>query len=80
MKATNVLTGLLSSQNPYLKPLPANLKNKLIVVIGDKDNVVTKKAIGMMRHQAPMAKFKIVHGVGHILHFEAINDLVIRDS
>lgn len=58
--------------NPYYRfKLPEDIQRRTVVTIGDRDNVVTKRTIGRLRRLLPYARFDIIQGAGHILHFEA---------
>lgn len=62
---------LVRTHNPYDRILPAAVQRRTTVLIGDRDNVVTSRAVAQLRSLLPGATFDIVRGVGHILHFEA---------
>lgn len=68
---------LVASHNPYRSHLlPEPVQRRTIVIIGDRDNVVTSRSIAKLRQILPYAKFDIVHGAGHILHFEVPYQIV----
>lgn len=75
-KVANVMSTLLATHNPYLGTrLPVAVQQQVIVVMGKQDNVVTKRALPLLHKILPHARFIIVPGVGHILHFEAFRQL-----
>lgn len=63
---------MYSKHNPYRRyELPEEIQRRTVVTIGDRDNVVTSRTINGLRQLLPYAKFDIIRGAGHILHFEA---------
>lgn len=62
---------LLYSQNPYVSGISAPSQERVSVVIGSEDNVVASDVVEVMIRLLPRARFVIVQGAGHILHFEA---------
>jgi pimeloyl-ACP methyl ester carboxylesterase len=71
-RVSNRLTMLLANHNPYLAPpLPAEVQKRITIIIGKKDNVITKKSLPILRTILPHARLLMVPSVGHILHFEA---------
>lgn len=72
----NAIVMLLDTHNPYLGVrLPVTIQKQVTVIIGTKDNVVTRQSLPLLRRLLPEARFIIVPGVGHILHFEAHHEL-----
>jgi pimeloyl-ACP methyl ester carboxylesterase len=76
-KVGNQMSSLLASHNPYLAPvLPGPVQKQITVIVGSKDNVITKKALPALRRILPEARLLIIPDVGHILHFEAPREIV----
>lgn len=70
-----LLSNLLFTDNPYLgEPIPDEVQRRMTVILGTKDNVVTRKTAGKLEELLPNAKHILAHGAGHILHFEAVED------
>jgi pimeloyl-ACP methyl ester carboxylesterase len=68
---------LMRSHNPFRRGrMTEAAQRRTTVVIGDRDNVVTRGSVVKLRRLLPYARFEIVHGVGHILHFESPNRIV----
>lgn len=68
----NRLSMLLASHNPYFAPpLPPETQRQITIIIGKKDNVITKRSLTILRTILPHARLLMVPQVGHILHFEA---------
>ncbi len=68
----NHLSKLLATHNPFLAPmLPVEVQKQITVIVGAKDNVITRKSLPMLRQILPKARILIIPSVGHILHFEA---------
>lgn len=73
----NKMANLLASHNPYLlPPLPHQIQKQITVIVGSKDNVITKKTLPTLRRILPGARLLIIPDVGHILHFEAPYEIV----
>ncbi len=71
-KVGSQLSKLLATHNPYFAPmLPIEVQKQMTVVIGTKDNVITRKTLPTLRRILPEARMLIIPDVGHILHFEA---------
>lgn len=69
------LSNLLFSDNPYDGArIPDDIQRRMTVILGTKDNVVTRKTAGRLEELLPNAKHILAHGAGHILHFEAVDD------
>lgn len=68
---SNILTTLLYRQNPYRGVISD--KYDVTIIAGDKDNVVTPRTPEVMQQLVPHAQLIKVVGVGHILHFEAVD-------
>lgn len=65
------------THNPYRNYLlPETVQRRTVVIIGDRDNVVTRRSLSKLRRLLPHAKFDIVRGAGHILHFEVPDRVV----
>ena len=76
IKTANGFSMLLQTDNPYyLPPLPIDTQKRITIVIGKKDNVITKEALPFLRTILPHARFLIIPNIGHILHFEAYKQL-----
>lgn len=76
LRQSGYLSRLLYNDNPYRAPLPCLAQKHLKIVMGTKDNVVSKKAISKMKYLAPETKIIKAEGAGHILHFEAYQRLI----
>lgn len=76
VKMANAVSMLLQTDNPYdgvgLSP---EVQHRTTVVVGAKDNVITKDSLSLLRKRMPAARFIVVPEVGHILHFEAYQQL-----
>lgn len=69
------LSNLLFSENPYEGArISDDVQRRMTVILGTKDNVVTKKTADKLKELLPLAKHVPAHGAGHILHFEAVDD------
>lgn len=69
------LSNLLFSDNPYDgEPITDDIQKRMTVILGTKDNVVSRKAASKLKELLPHAKHILAHGAGHILHFEAVDD------
>lgn len=76
VKVANDFSKLLQTDNPYYsQPLPIETQKRITVVMGAKDNVITKGALPLLRELLPLARFVVIPRVGHILHFEAYKEL-----
>lgn len=64
-------TSLLYNQNPYVSGISTPSQERISVVVGSEDNIVSSDAVKVMIRLMPRARFVIVQGAGHILHFEA---------
>lgn len=74
-RAGILLSNLLFTDNPYKgKRIPDDIQQRMTVILGTKDNVVTKKTAGILKDLLPHARHIPAHGSGHILHFEAVED------
>lgn len=70
-----LLSNLLFSDNPYEgEQISQEIQQRMTVILGTKDNVVSRKAAGKLQQLLPYAKHIPAHGAGHILHFEAVDD------
>lgn len=70
-----LLSNLLFSDNPYNgERISEEIQRRTTVIIGTKDNVVTRRTAGIVQELLPQAKHTLAHGAGHILHFEAVDD------
>ncbi len=70
-----LLSNLLFSDNPYDgEHISESVQRRMTVILGTKDNVVTRKTAGKLKTLLPHAKHIPAHGAGHILHFEAVDD------
>jgi alpha-beta hydrolase superfamily lysophospholipase len=67
----NRLSMLLATHNPYLTLLPDDIQRHITVIVGERDNVITKRSLSTLRTILPHARILMVPKVGHILHFEA---------
>lgn len=73
------LTNLLVRDNPFAGAvLPDDIQRRVTVVLGERDNVVTRGTKRFLEQKLPHATFVSAGAVGHILHFEAIDALVDR--
>lgn len=76
VKMANAVSVLLRTDNPYDGiGLPHDLQLRTTVVVGAKDNVITKDSQSLLRELLPASRFVVVPNVGHILHFEAYKQL-----
>jgi len=77
-----LLSNLLFTDNPYEGArIPDDIQRRMTIILGTKDNVVTRKTAGKLKDLLPEAKHILAHGAGHILHFEALDDyLYILDK
>lgn len=81
VKVANDFSMLLQTDNPYYSlPLPVEVQKRITVVMGAKDNVITKGALPLLRELLPKARFVVIPRVGHILHFEAYKELSKLDA
>jgi pimeloyl-ACP methyl ester carboxylesterase len=73
----HVMSKLLDQDNPYKAgELSEDVQRRTVVMVGDRDNVLTRKSLKILRQLLPNARFDIISGAGHLLHFEAIEDTV----
>lgn len=73
---TVVMSMLLDTHNPYVdRRLPYAVQERITVIVGEKDNVVTRQSLPVLKRILPYARMLIVPNAGHILHFEAHDDL-----
>jgi pimeloyl-ACP methyl ester carboxylesterase len=80
-KVGNRMSMLLETDNPYeVVPPERSVQERITVVFGTKDNVATKRSFGRMRRLLPFSRMLIVPGAGHILHFEASQQIVEASS
>jgi pimeloyl-ACP methyl ester carboxylesterase len=71
-KVGNQLSRLLDTHNPYFAAaLSEELQRHITVIVGTKDNVLTRRSLPTLRRILPHARMLIIPDVGHILHFEA---------
>jgi pimeloyl-ACP methyl ester carboxylesterase len=71
-KVGNRFSRLLVTHNPYFAAmLPEETQRRVTVVVGTKDNVLTRRSLPTLRRILPRARMLIIPDVGHILHFEA---------
>lgn len=72
-----LLSGLIFSDNPYQgERISEDIQRRMTVIIGTKDNVVSRRAIGTLKNIMPFSRHILAQGSGHILHFEAVSDYV----
>lgn len=72
-----ILNRILMSQNPFRgRTLPEELQRRITVVIGDRDNVIPRAGRQHLARILPHATFIDADHAGHILHFEALDDMV----
>jgi pimeloyl-ACP methyl ester carboxylesterase len=72
-----LLSNLLFSDNPYAgERIPEEIQRRMTVILGTKDNVVTRRTVDTLQELLPYAKHMLAHGAGHILHFEAVDDII----
>lgn len=70
------MSSLLDTHNPYFAPAPPlDVQERITIILGTKDNVVTKRSLPLLRRLLPRARMIMVPGVGHILHFEAPREI-----
>jgi pimeloyl-ACP methyl ester carboxylesterase len=75
-RAGILLSNLLFTDNPYKgERIPDEIQQRMTVILGTKDNVVTRKTAHILRELLPRARHVLAHGSGHILHFEAVEDI-----
>lgn len=73
----HTMSKLLDEDNPYESSgLSEDIQRRTVVMVGDGDNVLTRKSLKILRQLLPYARFDIIRGVGHLLHFEAYEDTV----
>jgi pimeloyl-ACP methyl ester carboxylesterase len=76
IRASNILSMLLETHNPYAGiRLPRALQERVTVIVGEKDNVVTRESLPVLKRILPYARMLLVPHAGHILHFEAHEDI-----
>lgn len=76
VKMANAVSVLLRTDNPYDGiGLPHDIQRRTAVVVGAKDNVITKDSLSLLRELLPASRFVVVPNAGHILHFEAYEQL-----
>lgn len=72
-----LLSNLLFSDNPYDgERISEDIQRRMTVILGTKDNVVTRKTAGKLKELLPHSKHILAQGAGHILHFEAVEDII----
>ncbi|HEY0965263.1 MAG TPA: alpha/beta hydrolase [Candidatus Saccharimonadales bacterium] len=72
-----LLTSLIFSDNPYDgAEISEDIQRRMTVILGTKDNVVTRKTAGRLKELLPHATHIPAHGAGHIIHFEAVEDIL----
>lgn len=74
LRDANILSTLLYEQNPYKKGVDEKMQERITVLMGGKDNVVTKQTPDIMHQLLPEARFIAAPKAGHILHFEAVEN------
>lgn len=80
-KIGNQMSRLLDTHNPYFAPpLPVEVQKQITVIIGKKDNVITRHSLPHLRKILPFARMLIIPSVGHILHFEAAEHIASAHS
>jgi pimeloyl-ACP methyl ester carboxylesterase len=68
---------LYTDENPYEKnTISPSVQSRVTVVQGAKDNVATRRTPKILRELLPGADHILLPGVGHILHFEAPDEIV----
>ena len=70
------MTELFLEEKPYLAHLPVSLQRRVTVVVGKKDNCITLDAARYLRKRMPESRFVMVPEAGHLLHFEAVPEVV----
>ncbi|MBL8159690.1 alpha/beta fold hydrolase [Candidatus Saccharibacteria bacterium] len=69
---SNAMSALLHTHNPYEgRRLTKAVQQRTEYIIGDRDNVVTRHTATRLRQLLPDATPHVIHGAGHILHFDA---------
>lgn len=72
-----LLSNLLFSDNPYEgERISEDIQHRMTVILGTKDNVVSRRAVNTLKDLLPQAKHILAQGSGHILHFEAVSDYI----
>jgi pimeloyl-ACP methyl ester carboxylesterase len=72
VRLSNTLSMLLETHNPFAGVrLPMITQKRVTVIIGEKDNVVTRKSLPILKAILPHARMMFIPDAGHILHFEA---------
>lgn len=72
---------LLDTHNPYfVTPPSAEVQRRITIILGTKDNVVTKRSLPLLRKILPQARIIIIPDVGHILHFEAPREIALSQN
>lgn len=67
---------LLETHNPYLVVPPTpEIQRQITIILGTKDNVVTKRSLPLLRRLLPYVRMVMIPDVGHILHFEAPREI-----
>jgi pimeloyl-ACP methyl ester carboxylesterase len=75
-RTSNALSMLLETHNPFASMrLPRAVQERVTVVVGDEDNVMTRTSSHLLKRILPYAQIIFVPHVGHILHFEAYSEL-----
>ena len=75
-RATINMTELFLEEKPYQAHLPVSLQRRVTVVTGKKDNCTTLDSIKYLRKRMEESKFVTVPEAGHLLHFEAVPEVV----
>jgi pimeloyl-ACP methyl ester carboxylesterase len=79
-RAGMTLSNLLFVENPYQGPLlPKSTQEQMTVIVGARDNVVTKRTRKNLQELLPYAKHITANRAGHILHFEAVEQILPID-
>lgn len=75
------MSDVLFRDNPFDGPqLPVDVQRRITVVIGEKDNIITREGREYMRQILSDARFVTAKHAGHTLHFEAIDTIVAADK
>lgn len=79
LDVSDKLTTLLFRQNPYITSPDESVQEKVTVVLSREDPVVSDKGRARMQELLPKATFRWLDGVGHLLHFESVSDMMPDD-
>lgn len=73
--AFETLSVRLFIENPYEGPrIDKATQRRMSVILGTRDNIVTKRTARILRELLPGAKHIAANKAGHILHFESVDD------